>query len=190
MTGIRTVLLDANILYPAPVRDIFLELAAGDLFRACWTDDIHEEWINSLLRNEPHRKRDDLERTRELMNRHTRDSLVTGHREIISSIDLPDTGDRHVLAGAIAGDCDTIITWNLKHFPNEILSQHGIVAENPDAFLCGQLSQAPETVCTSLRKIRGRLKKPKMTQEEYLSNLRRIGLGKLVDGIESLSARI
>ncbi len=63
MTGF-TVFLDANILYPAPVRDIFLQLAADDLVRAKWSADIHREWINALLRNEPHRHRTALERTR------------------------------------------------------------------------------------------------------------------------------
>jgi len=43
-----TALLDANILYPAPMRDIFLQLAVDDLFRAKWTADIHREWISAL----------------------------------------------------------------------------------------------------------------------------------------------
>ena len=42
MTGV-TALLDANILYPAPMRDIFLQLAVDDLFRAKWTAEIHHE---------------------------------------------------------------------------------------------------------------------------------------------------
>ncbi|MDX2269637.1 MAG: hypothetical protein NW208_16165 [Bryobacter sp.] len=40
-----TALLDANVLYPAPIRDIFLQLAVMDLFQAKWTVDIHREWI-------------------------------------------------------------------------------------------------------------------------------------------------
>jgi hypothetical protein len=59
-----TALLDANILYPAPLRDLFLQLAVVDLFRARWTADIHREWIEALLRREPHRDRISLERTR------------------------------------------------------------------------------------------------------------------------------
>lgn len=38
-----TALLDANILYPAPMRDIFLQLTVDDLFRAKWTADVHRE---------------------------------------------------------------------------------------------------------------------------------------------------
>ncbi len=40
-----TALIDANVLYSAPVRDVFLELATAKLFRARWSRDIHLEWM-------------------------------------------------------------------------------------------------------------------------------------------------
>jgi hypothetical protein len=43
-------LFDANVLYPASIRDLLLRLALADLFRARWTDRIHEEWIGALLK--------------------------------------------------------------------------------------------------------------------------------------------
>ena len=78
-----SALLDANTLYPAPLRDLLLQLAVTDLYKAKWTTDIHREWIESLLRNEPHRKRSVLERTRDLMDSSTRDALVTGYEPLI-----------------------------------------------------------------------------------------------------------
>ncbi len=104
-----TVLLDANILYSAPMRDVLLQLAVTDLFKAKWTADIHREWIEALLRNEPHRNRAALERTRDMMDRATRDCLVTGYESLIPSLTLPDPDDRHVLAAAIVGKCDVIL---------------------------------------------------------------------------------
>ena len=50
-----TALLDANVLYPAPLRDIFLQLAVTDLFKAKWTADIHLEWIEAMIHNVPQR---------------------------------------------------------------------------------------------------------------------------------------
>ncbi len=41
-----TVVYDACVLYPAPLRDLLMRLALTDLFKAQWTEDIHEEWIN------------------------------------------------------------------------------------------------------------------------------------------------
>ncbi|PJF38033.1 MAG: PIN domain-containing protein, partial [Phototrophicales bacterium] len=115
-------LLDANVLYPAPIRDILLQLAVEDVFWGRWTADIHEEWIEALLRNEPHRERVALERTRDLMNQATRDALITGYEALINCLELPDPNDRHVLAAAIVGRCDVIVTQNLQDFPTEIVS--------------------------------------------------------------------
>ena len=104
-----TVIFDANVLYPAPLRDALMQLAVMDLFKAKWTADIHREWIEALLRKEPHRDRAALERTRDLMDQATRDCLVTGYEPLIQGLVLPDPNDRHVLAAAIVGRCDAII---------------------------------------------------------------------------------
>lgn len=66
-----TVLLDACVLYPAPLRDLLLRLSITGLFSAKWTDQIHDEWITNLLEARPNLK-DKLPRTRELMNRAVR----------------------------------------------------------------------------------------------------------------------
>ena len=52
-----TALLDANVLYPAPMRDVLMQLAVTDIFKAKWSEDIHREWIDALMRHEPHRDR-------------------------------------------------------------------------------------------------------------------------------------
>lgn len=80
-----TVLFDANVRYPAPMRDALMELAVTDLFKAKWTADIHREWIDALLRNEAHWERAALERTRDLMDMATRDCLVTGYEAFPSA---------------------------------------------------------------------------------------------------------
>lgn len=136
-------LLDANAVYPAPMRDLFLQLAKADIFWAKWTADIHREWIVALLRNHPRRERALLERTRDLMNQATRDCLITGYETLIPTPNLPDKDDRNVLAAAIVGRCDVIVTQNLKHFPDEALEPFGIEAQHPDEFLCNHLNLAP-----------------------------------------------
>jgi hypothetical protein len=69
-------LFDANVLYPASVRDLLLRLALTDLFRARWTDRIHDEWIGALLKQREDLTRAQLERTRALMNNAVPDCLV------------------------------------------------------------------------------------------------------------------
>ena len=185
-----TALLDANILYPAPMRDLFLQLAVSDLFKAKWTEEIHREWIEALLRNEPHRERAALERTRNLMNQATRDCIVSGYEPLISELDLPDPKDRHVLAAAIVGRCDVIVTKNTKDFPEESLAPYGLEARHPDEFLSDHLPLAPAVFCAAVRKVRARLKNPPYAADEYLTILAQQGLVATVAALEAFAELI
>ena len=123
MSSNFTVIYDACVLYPAPLRDLLMRLALTDLYRARWTDMIHDEWIRNVLLQRPDLKREDLERTRSLMNANVRDSLVTGFAHLIPAIELPDADDRHVVAAAIHAGANLIVTFNLKDFPAEALKR-------------------------------------------------------------------
>jgi hypothetical protein len=95
-----TVVYDACVLYPAPLRDLLMNLALTNLFKAHWTDRIHEEWINALMR-ENRFTREKLEHVRDLMDRHAGDAKITGYESLIGAVSLPDPNDRHILAAAI-----------------------------------------------------------------------------------------
>ena len=82
-----TALFDACVLYPAPLRDLLMHLALTDLFRAKWTDAIHDEWMRSVLESRPDLSRERLQRTRDLMDAHVRDCLVAGYEELIPRAD-------------------------------------------------------------------------------------------------------
>ena len=125
-----------------------------------------------MLRNEPHRERSVLERTRDLMNSKVRDCLVTDYESRIETLRPPDPDDRHILAAAIVGKCDMTVTQNLRHFPEESLSPHKIEAQHPDEFLRNQLDLAPGLFCSAVRKVRLRLQAPPY----YLAILTRQGL--------------
>lgn len=129
-----TALYDACVLYPAPLRDLLMRLALTDLFRARWTDQIHDEWIRNLLANRADLTAEQLERTRTLMNSHVRDCLVTGYEPLIEGLALPDPDDRHVLGAAIRACASVIVTFNLKDFPANVLEPLGVERQHPDAF--------------------------------------------------------
>ena len=74
-----TVIYDASVLYPAPLRDLLLQLATANLLRAKWTNKIHDEWIENLLENRADIDRAALARTRHLMNIAVPNCLVTGY---------------------------------------------------------------------------------------------------------------
>lgn len=96
-----TVFYDANVLYPATLRNFLMHLALTGVFRAKWSADVHEEWMRNLLKNRPDLTREKLERTRQLMDKAAPDALVRGYEHLVSGLVLPDEDDRHVLAAAI-----------------------------------------------------------------------------------------
>jgi hypothetical protein len=59
---------------------------------------------------------------------------------------LPDKNDIHVLAAAVHGNADGIVTMNAKDFPRGLLAEEGLSRNDPDAFLLGHFHAAPEAV--------------------------------------------
>lgn len=101
--------------------------------------------MNALLRTRDDLTRERLERTRDLMNYHVRDALVADFEDLIEVLTLPDQDDRHVLAVAIKGWADLIVTSNLKDFPADVLGRWGIEAQHPDEFLTHQFHLSQPT---------------------------------------------
>lgn len=182
MTG-PTAFLDASVLYPAPLRDLLLQLALADMYRATWSNAVHEEWISALLRTRGDLTRGRLERTRDLMNAHTRDALVSGFEDLIPVLNLPDPNDRHVLAAAIRAEADIIVTANLKDFPEEPLRQWAIQAQHPDRFLTQRFRDSKRNFLGAVKAVRLRLKNPPKSVEDYLNTLRMQGLTGTVNEI-------
>src|SRR5579871_5596179 len=128
-------LLDANVLYPAPLRDFLLRLAGADFYQPKWTDQIQEEWIRNLLINRTDLTRENLERTKAAMNTAFPNANVTGYEAIIDSLVLPDPDDRHVVAAAIKCQADVLVTLNLKDFPVDVLASYELEVQHPDDFI-------------------------------------------------------
>lgn len=183
-----SALFDACVLYPAPVRDVLMHLALTDLFRARWSTEIHEEWIRSVLTNRPDLTRTQLERTRQLMDAHARDALVSGYEHLIPSLTLPDPDDCHVLAAAIRGRVDVIVTYNLRDFPAEQVAQYHIDVQHPDEFLIHVLDLAPSIVLDALKRLRASLQHPPVEIAAYLTRLEFHGLAGFVAKLREYQA--
>ena len=83
-------LLDANVLYPAQLRDLFLRLAIAGHYRALWTERILGECFNNLLADRPDILAEQLHRTRRLMTVAVPDAVVGNYENLIDALDLPD----------------------------------------------------------------------------------------------------
>ena len=179
-TSSSTLLLDACVLYPAPLRVFLIELAAARLLRAKWTLRIHDERIRNVLKQRPDLTRSQLERTRDLMNQAVLDCLVEDYEELIEGLQLPDPDDRHVLAAAIASASDAIVTFNLKDFPVGTLHRYNIELQHPDDFLHYQFGLNHAGVVIAAKNCRARLRNPPKTAADYLAILEAQGLPKTV----------
>lgn len=111
-----------------------------------------------------------------LMNRSVPDCLVENHETLFAVLFLPDADDWHVLAAAIAGPADAIVTFNLKDFQPDVLDLRKIVAIHPDDFVLNQLELRPYEVLPAVKKKRARLTRPPRSAAELIAMLERSGL--------------
>ena len=180
-----TVALDACVLYPAPIRDILLSLAAEGLFKAKWSDIIQDDWLRNLLKNRADLKKAQLNQTIKAMNQAFPDANVENFEDLIPSIKLKDKDDRHVVACAIICNADLIVTFNIKDFPKKELSKYDIEIQNPDELISNLIDINPKLACKSFSKMVKRLKNPKKTMDEVLNTLENCGLKKSIEKLKN-----
>lgn len=188
MADTFTVIFDACVLCPFALRDLLVQLATTDLFRGRWTQTIHDEWMRAVLEQHPEIKRSQLERTRQLMDLHVLDSVVTGYEPLIDGLHLPDPDDRHVLAAAVRCGAQVIVTKNLRHFPASVLEPLGIESQHPDDFVGCLLDLNPGIVCGCVKRCRSILKNPPKSVGEYLEILARQELNTTVAALGEYAA--
>jgi predicted nucleic acid-binding protein len=185
-----TAIIDACVLYSAPVRDLIVRLEQAGLIQARWTAEIHDEWMRNVLKNNPKLTRERLERTRSLMDGAVRECLVMSYTNLVDSLTLPDPNDRHVLAAAIRAGADVIVTYNLGDFPADALATYGIEAQHPDEFIAQLLDVAPAVVTSVAKHQREGLKNPPRTVNEFLATLEQQGLVRKVAVLRQFAEQV
>ncbi len=163
-----TVLLDANVLYPAYLNDALLRLAYTGLFQVRWSEQILDEMARNVKANGPESRYASIDRRVEKMKESFRDAMVTGHEGLIPSMTNHEK-DRHVLAAAVAGRADLIVTSNVKHFPRSACEPYNIDVQRPDDFLCYQWNlEDPDLLTKIMDRWAAQLSKPPLTLEQLL----------------------
>ena len=161
ISGRYTAVLDACVLFSRLQRDVLLSLAHADLYTARWTQDIEREWASSLVKKYPDAA-DKIPRLVEHMREAIPDCLIVDYAPLITSIQLPDERDRHVLAAAIRGNADAIVSLNTKDFPAAVLATFDIEIQTPDQFVLNQIMLNPPKALTAIKKMRERWERPSM----------------------------
>lgn len=145
-------------------------LSLTDLFKARWTDIIHDEWIRNVESNHGI-ARENLEKVRDLMDANVLDAKISGFEYLIDKLELPDPNDRHVLAAAIHSKSDAIVTFNLKDFPKEYLKSFDVELIHPDDFIVYQFDFDRSAVLKSFKAQRANLSNPTMNTKEFINCL-------------------
>ena len=171
MTGNPVVVLDACVLIPIRLTATLLWLAESKLFQPLWSDAILDE----VERNLPKVRVSETAAARRVEAMRVAfgsESLVDGFDGLIGGLKC-DPKDRHVLAAAIAGGAEAIVTFNVKDFPEEAIAPYGIQVVGPDEFLLQLLSSRMQSVVGALEHGVGSLRRPSKTINQFLAEVAR-----------------
>lgn len=120
------------------------------------------------------------------MNAAFEDACVTGWEGLVEGIPLPDPDDRHVVAAALCGRAEAIVTANLRDFPAQVLEPLGLPAVSPEDFLLDQLDLDPAGTVELLREQARDKKRPPLTVEDVLGALGRAGAPRFSAAVATL----
>ena len=137
--------LDACVIFPTVLREILLGVAANGLYEPLWSDRILREWVLATAKLGPVAQMQAEGEAAMLKTAFPR-AMLRAQPGIEARILLPDAGDHHVLAVAIAGHADCIVTFNARDFPRHVLAAEGIERRDPDGLLWQIWSDHPDEV--------------------------------------------
>ena len=188
---VQRYVLDANVLFSLPKRDLILSLARSGLLQARWTVRILEETRLALEKRFLQKNRNQLRSRRNALmtvkniDSFNPDALIEGDFSTPPSyINLPDTGDNHVLYAAIICQADCIITDNLRDFPKSYLEKFSLQVATADEIIARTIDNNRLISRVAIEKLRQGLRNPPVTMSELLEIWEKNhGLSKTVNAI-------
>jgi predicted nucleic acid-binding protein len=173
---------DTNVLYGALLNDFILELADRGLFRPLWSKDVLFELAKNLVKNGEDPVL--VEKRVGTMEHYFADAMVTGYDDLVPTM-ANDEKDRHVLAAAVRGGAEVLVTFNTKDFPAESVEPFDLEVVHPDDFLLDQLDLYHAPTLRALVELVEGYDSPAMTVDDFLLALTRAGVPKFVDATRS-----
>ena len=137
------VLLDTCVLYPTVMREVLLGAARIGHYTPLWSARILEEWARAARKLGPGGEAQARAEIAVVRSQWP-DAEVPPAPGVEARLWLPDPADVHVLAAAVAGHADVIVTLNAVDFPRNVLAEEGLSRADPDAFLFGFWQADPE----------------------------------------------
>lgn len=139
------LVLDACVLYPTVMREMLLATAQAGLYQPLWSDRLLEEWARAAARIDPMQEMQARGEIAMLGAKFPR-ARINPPDGFADRLWLPDPADIHVLAAAVFGHADGIVTMNAKDFPRNILAEEGLTRADPDTLLLGFFEAQPDAM--------------------------------------------
>lgn len=143
------------MLFPPVLRDLLLGAAQAGLFRPLWSDRIIEEWARATIKLGPMAEAG-ARGAAALAKAAFPQAMVAPAAAVEARLVLPDDNDRHVLATAMTGHADAILTFNASDFPRHVLAEEGIARRDPDGFLWELWSHHPDAMGDVIARVHAR----------------------------------
>jgi predicted nucleic acid-binding protein len=180
-------LLDACVLYPTVLREILIGAARAGLYEPLWSERILEEWARAAARRGPG---DEVVARGQvaLLKAYFPKASVPQHAGLESRLHLPDENDIHVLAAAIAGSADQLITQNAQDFPRHTLLSEGITRADADGFLWELWSGAPDAMAAVVEAVRAEAERLSGQVQPLRAFLKRTKLPRLAKALAPADA--
>jgi predicted nucleic acid-binding protein len=185
MISTFTAVFDSCVLFGIRLTSLLMELAMSGLFRPRWSDDIHREWMQAVSRKTGIPV-EQLQIRREAMDGAVLDCCVSGYEDLIEALTLPDPKDRHVLAAAIRCHASVIVTFNLNHFPMDVLDRYGIHTRHPDDFILDVDGISMGTLIKAARNDFEHYRDPPLAVDDYIEGLRTANVPKTADYLQKV----
>jgi len=171
--------LDTCVLYSSTLRDTLLRIAEEGAFLPLWSTDVLAE-LKAVLEREADLEPARTTRLVALMQQAFPASDVVDYQVLIDAMTCHPK-DRHVLAAAVAGRAQVLVTFNVKHFPPASVNPHDLTVVTPDAFLLDQLDLYPGRVGRALVCQLTAARRPPLTMGQLLGRLSRAGVPGFAD---------
>lgn len=169
-------LLDTSVLWPSLQRDFLLSLAIEGLYRPLWSSAIldelryHEAQKLVARGHNPGPAKQSAQRLVDQMSSAFDDAVVTKWESLDGTFGLPDVDDEHVVAAALVGGADAIVTSNLKDFPLQQIPT-SLNAISPAQFAADTVSVSPDVAHQAVIAMSSRFIRPSSTVDEILDQL-------------------
>ncbi|WP_424436735.1 PIN domain-containing protein [Microbacterium sp.] len=161
------------MIVPLAPCDTMLRMADAGAFRPVWSQNVLDEALRALERIHPGVDLSRFHSRFRSMNEAFDDALVEGWEPLAEGIELPDPNDAHVVAAALLGRADLIVTENVKDFPESVLAPLGLEAIRTDAFLLDQYDLSPSAACRIVMEQAAAMRQPPVEIAQLLERLSR-----------------